>query len=283
MSVAPRCHHGRMAPPLSTPTAGADRHAHHRGTHRCGTRQGRPAAAADDPRGARRHGPTLRGRGGRAHPPPHPRRRPRPDPRPGAAARGGGCRALGDRPRRPALDRRVGARPAGGAAHRPGRGARLVLADVWHDELRRRRLPQPLAVHERPLRAGPGARGRSGVRALRPRSRARPAAAVGHARPSVRRTGARRLRHRRAGRDAGHDSCAHGRGLDAAGRGDVVVRDRDRPWSPADHGRGAVGRRAPARRHGGQRHVRPRAGRGAQRRTWCAGRPSSPPSCSVRR
>ena len=110
-----------------------------------------------------------------------------------------------DRPRGAAVDRRVGARPARAAAHRARRRARLVLADLRHDQLRRRRVPQPLGVHERPVRAGAGARGGARVRAVRPRPRARAAPAARHPRAAVRRPGARRLRDRGARRDAGHD------------------------------------------------------------------------------
>ena len=58
------------------------------------------------------------------------------------------------------------------------------------------------------------------------------------------------------------------------GRGHVVVGHRHRPHhAPGRAGR-AVGRRAPAGRHGGHRHVRPAAPRRAQRRAGRAGRPA---------
>ena len=64
--------------------------------------------------------------------------------------------ARADRPGRPALHRRQRPRPVrrppGGARRR----ARLLLADLRHGELRRGRLPQPVAVHGRALPAHPG-------------------------------------------------------------------------------------------------------------------------------
>ena len=115
-----------------------------------------------------------------------------------------------------------------------------------------------------------------GVRAVRPRPRARAAPAARHPRPAVRRPGARRLRDRRAGRDAGHDRRADGRGRDAPRRGDVVVGDRHRPRAPADHGGGAVGRWAPAGRAWRTTSSSPGARWCSTTTSWWPGPPSSP-------
>ena len=90
-------------------------------------------------------------------------------------------------PDRPALDGRIGARRLRPAPARAGRRARLVLAHLRHGQLRRRRLHEQLAVHGRALPADPGAPDRAGVRALRPRPRARaqPAARQVRSAPSA--------------------------------------------------------------------------------------------------
>ena len=59
------------------------------------------------------------------------------------------------------LDRRLA-----GARRRPGR----VLADLRHRQLRRRGVPELLAVHPRAVRAHPATRRRARVRAVRSRS-----------------------------------------------------------------------------------------------------------------
>ena len=68
----------------------------------------------------------------------------------------------------------------------------------------------------------------------------------------------------------------------AAGRGDLVVGDRHRTHPPAGARRGALARRAPARRDGGQPRVRPRPAGALERRARRARRATSPPSCSGR-
>ncbi len=94
-------------------------------------------------------------------------------PRPGPAHRDRRRAARGHHPGRPALHRRQRPRPARGPAAGARRRARLLLPHLRHGELRRGRLPEPLAVHGRALPAHPGARGRARVRAVRPRPRAR--------------------------------------------------------------------------------------------------------------
>ena len=136
----------------------------------------------------------------------------------------GGRAARGHRPRRPALHRRLGARPARAAAEGARRAAGLVQPDDGHHQLRRRRVPQPVAVRLRPLPAQPGARGGARVRAVRPRPRGRAAPAARHVRPAVRREGARRPRDGRPRRHARHRRRARrGRGRPAR-RGHVAGR-----------------------------------------------------------
>ena len=175
---------------------------------------------------------------------------------PGPAHRYRGGAARGHRPHRPALHRGRGdrqlRRPAGGPGRRPGR----LLADLRHGQLRRRRVPQPLAVHQGPVPADPGAPGGPGVRAVRPRARGDAAPAAGRVRPARRRARALRPGHGRARRHAGGRGHAGRRRGRAAGRRHLVG-DRDRP----DHAAGAVRRarrrRSPAGRHGGHAVLRP--------------------------
>ena len=122
-------------------------HPDHRRAHRRRAGQGGLPAAAHDARGARRDRRGLRGGGRGDDPPAHPRR------------------ASTARPSTPATSRplstalreqtslvvqlstgRQRARPARAAADRARRRARLVQPHLRHDELRRRRLPQPVAA-----------------------------------------------------------------------------------------------------------------------------------------
>ena len=64
------------------------------------------------------------------------------------------------------------------SAGRPGRRAGRLLADLRHGQLRRRRVQQPVAVHQGPVPADPGASGRPRVRAVRPGPYRHPAPAA---------------------------------------------------------------------------------------------------------
>ena len=126
-----RCPGGALACP----------HAHHGRPHRRRDRQVRRPAPAGHARRARRHRQGLRGGRRRPGPRPHPRRRRPPDPRPRPAAghRPGAARV--DLPGRPAQHRRRGHRPVRRPAAGPRGRARLLLADLRHHQLRRRRVP----------------------------------------------------------------------------------------------------------------------------------------------
>ena len=86
----------------------------------------------------------------------------------GPAARDRGGAARLDRPDRPALLRRRRHRPRVGPAGRARRRAGDGLLHHGYGQLRRRRLPQPVAVRGRPAHPDAGARDRAGVRDLRP-------------------------------------------------------------------------------------------------------------------
>ncbi|CAA9343713.1 MAG: 3-keto-5-aminohexanoate cleavage enzyme, partial [uncultured Nocardioidaceae bacterium] len=246
--------------------------AHHRRADRRGDRQGRRPAAPDDPGRARRDRAAVpaggRGDGPRARP-----RRPAPaDARRTPADRDRRSAARGHRPRRPAVDRGVGARSARGPAAGARRRAGLLQPDDGDDQLRRRRLPQPVAVRQGPLRAVTGAGGRPGVRAVRPRPRARAAPAAAGVRAALRRQGPLRPRHGGPWRDAGDRRRAGGGGRGAPRADDLVVGDGDRALDA--HRRAGVPRegRPPAGRHGGRPHARPRRAGRAQRPAGTPGR-----------
>ena len=152
----------------------------------------------------------LRGGRRRHDPHPYPRRRRAAHPRPAAPQGHRGGRARADQPAGPAVDGRFGARRLPAPAAGAGRRARLVLADLRHRQLRRRRLHEPMAVHGGALPGDPAPRGGPGVRAVRPRSRSLPQPAARLVWRSLRGAGALRPGHERPRRDARHHGGARG-------------------------------------------------------------------------
>ena len=147
-----------------------------------------------------------------------------------------------------------------------------VLAHLRHGQLRRRRVPEPVAVHGRALPAHPGARDRPRVRAVRPRARAALNRLLDKYGAPVRRPGPLRPGDGRARAACRAPPAALVAAVQALPAGRDAGRRRHRAYDAAGGAGRAVRRWAPAGRHGGHADVRPGRAGPRQRPARRAGR-----------
>ena len=173
----------------------------------------------------------------------------------------------------------------GGSVHDPledrlqvlDAAAGLLQPDHGHHQLRRRRLPQPVAVRVRALPAA--ARSARWCRSSSCSTSARCTRCTGCSTSTGCRTAARCTVDLVMGVPGGMPGTADAlvaavAALPAAG--DQLVGHRHRPLHAAGHARRAVQGRPPAGRHGGRAHHQPRRPGGAQRPARRAGRRGRP-------